>query len=94
MALKLSEKQKMLESQDVRVRLEQVMTLIEGEMEVLQIEKKIRGPTPRKIVATRAWWSGRPSRGAAAGSARLRNVVITPPRPWARADSSRLQQNG
>jgi len=43
MALKLSEKQKVLEMQDVRVRLEQVMTLIEGEMEVLQIEKKIRG---------------------------------------------------
>jgi ATP-dependent Lon protease len=29
--------------QDVRTRLEQVMTLIEGEMEMLQIEKKIRG---------------------------------------------------
>ncbi len=43
MALKLSEKQKMLELQDVRARLEQVMSLIEGEMEVLQIEKKIRG---------------------------------------------------
>jgi len=43
MALKLSEKQKVLEMQDVRARLEQVMTLIEGEMEVLQIEKKIRG---------------------------------------------------
>ncbi|MGH8135277.1 MAG: endopeptidase La [Steroidobacteraceae bacterium] len=43
MALKLSEKQKVLEMQDVRNRLEQVMTLIEGEMEVLQIEKKIRG---------------------------------------------------
>ncbi len=43
MALKLSEKQKVLESQDVRARLEQVMSMIEGEMEVLQIEKKIRG---------------------------------------------------
>ncbi len=43
MALKLSEKQKVLEAQDVRSRLEQVLSLIEGEMEVLQIEKKIRG---------------------------------------------------
>ena len=43
MALKLSEKQKVLEMQDVRARLEQVLTMIEGEMEVLQIEKKIRG---------------------------------------------------
>jgi ATP-dependent Lon protease len=43
MALKLSEKQKVLELQDVRTRLEQVLSLIEGEMEVLQIEKKIRG---------------------------------------------------
>jgi len=43
MALKLSEKQKVLEIQDVRQRLEQVLALIESEMEMLQIEKRIRG---------------------------------------------------
>ncbi len=42
MALKLADKQKVLEIQDVRQRLEHILTLIEGEMEVLQIEKKIR----------------------------------------------------
>ena len=43
MALKLSEKQRVLEIQDVRSRLEQVLGIIEGEIDVLQIEKRIRG---------------------------------------------------
>jgi len=43
MALKLSEKQRILEIQDVRGRLEQVLGIIEGEIDVLQIEKRIRG---------------------------------------------------
>jgi ATP-dependent Lon protease len=42
MSLKLGDKQKVLEIQDVRQRLEHVLALIEGEMEVLQIEKRIR----------------------------------------------------
>jgi ATP-dependent Lon protease len=44
MALKLPEKQKVLEILDVRKRLEHVLVAIEGEMDVLQIEKRIRGP--------------------------------------------------
>ncbi len=43
MSLKLAEKQKVLEMQDVRDRLEHILSLIEGEMDVLQIEKRIRG---------------------------------------------------
>ncbi len=43
MALKLSEKQRVLEIQDVKTRLEQVLGVIEGEIDVLQIEKRIRG---------------------------------------------------
>ncbi|MFO1378497.1 MAG: endopeptidase La [Steroidobacteraceae bacterium] len=43
MSLKLADKQKVLEIQDVRARLEHILALIEGEMEVLQIEKRIRG---------------------------------------------------
>jgi ATP-dependent Lon protease len=43
MSLKLSEKQKVLEILDVRQRLEHVLVAIEGEMDVLQIEKRIRG---------------------------------------------------
>lgn len=43
MALKLSEKQRILEIQDVKTRLEQILGIIEGEIDVLQIEKRIRG---------------------------------------------------
>jgi ATP-dependent Lon protease len=43
MTLKLSEKQQVLEILDVRKRLEHVLVAIEGEMDVLQIEKRIRG---------------------------------------------------
>ena len=43
MSLKLAEKQKVLEILDVRKRLEHMLVAIEGEMDVLQIEKRIRG---------------------------------------------------
>ncbi|MFM1886556.1 MAG: hypothetical protein RL026_1713 [Pseudomonadota bacterium] len=43
MALKLAEKQKILEILDVKQRLEHLLVSIEGEMDVLQIEKRIRG---------------------------------------------------
>jgi ATP-dependent Lon protease len=43
MALKLSDKQRVLEILDVRARLELILVAIEGEMDVLQIEKRIRG---------------------------------------------------
>jgi len=49
MALKLAEKQKVLEIADVRKRLEHVLTQIEGEMEVLQIEKRIRGRVKQQM---------------------------------------------
>ena len=43
MSLKLAEKQKVLEILDVRKRLEHMLVAIGGEMDVLQIEKRIRG---------------------------------------------------
>jgi ATP-dependent Lon protease len=43
MSLKLAEKQKVLEILDVRKRLEHILVAIESEMDVLQIEKRIRG---------------------------------------------------
>ena len=43
MALKLPEKQKVLEILDVKPRLEHILVAIEGEMDMLQIEKRIRG---------------------------------------------------
>jgi ATP-dependent Lon protease len=49
MALKLSEKQRVLEIQDVKSRLEQVLGIIEGEIDVLQIEKRIRGRVKQQM---------------------------------------------
>ena len=49
MALKLSEKQRILEICDVKVRLEQILGIIEGEIDVLQIEKRIRGRVKQQM---------------------------------------------
>ena len=49
MALKLEQKQKVLEMQAVRERLEHVMALIEAEIDMLQIEKRIRGRVKQQM---------------------------------------------
>jgi ATP-dependent Lon protease len=49
MSLKLAEKQKVLEIQDVRKRHEHLLAVIEGEMDVLQIEKRIRGRVKQQM---------------------------------------------
>jgi len=49
MALKIEEKQKILEIADVRQRLEHVMALIEGEIDIMQIEKRIRGRVKQQM---------------------------------------------
>jgi len=49
MSLKLDAKQKVLEIQDVRNRLEHILALIEGEMDTLQIEKRIRGRVKQQM---------------------------------------------
>jgi ATP-dependent Lon protease len=49
MALKLGEKQKILEIRDVKLRLEQILSIIEGEIDVLQIEKRIRGRVKQQM---------------------------------------------
>jgi ATP-dependent Lon protease len=49
MALKLSEKQRILEIQDVKSRLEQILGIIEGEIDVLHIEKRIRGRVKQQM---------------------------------------------
>jgi ATP-dependent Lon protease len=49
MALKLEQKQKVLEIEAVRERLEHVMTLIETEVDMLQIEKRIRGRVKQQM---------------------------------------------
>ncbi len=49
MSLKLSDKQKVLEIVDLRARLEHVLGLIEGEIDVLQIEKRVRGRVKQQM---------------------------------------------
>jgi len=49
MALKLVDKQKVLELNDVKVRLEHVLGLIDGEIDVLRIEKRIRGRVKQQM---------------------------------------------
>ena len=49
MSLKLEEKQKVLETEDVRERLEHIMALIEGELDILQVEKRIRGRVKQQM---------------------------------------------
>jgi ATP-dependent Lon protease len=49
MSLKLEEKQHILEIVELRARLEHVLGLIEGEIDVLQIEKRIRGRVKQQM---------------------------------------------
>ncbi|MGR8931837.1 MAG: endopeptidase La [Gammaproteobacteria bacterium] len=49
MSLKVEEKQKMLEMVDVCKRLENLMTLMEGEVDILEMEKKIRGRVKKQM---------------------------------------------
>jgi ATP-dependent Lon protease len=49
MTLKLSEKQKVLEIGGIRQRLEHVLGLIDGEIDMLRIEKRIRGRVKQQM---------------------------------------------
>ena len=49
MSLKIEEKQKVLEMSDPRKRLEHLMALIEGELDILQVEKRIRGRVKQQM---------------------------------------------
>jgi len=49
MSLKLEEKQKVLEVVGAKARLEHLMLLIEGELDLLQIEKRIRGRVKQQM---------------------------------------------
>jgi ATP-dependent Lon protease len=49
MALKIEEKQRILEIEEVRERLEYLMGLVEGELDVLQIEKRIRSRVKQQM---------------------------------------------
>ena len=49
MSLKLDEKQKVLEVIDLRERVEHLMVLMESEIDILQVEKRIRGRVKRQM---------------------------------------------
>ncbi len=49
MSLKLDEKQKILEIESCRERIERLMGLIEGEIDIMQIEKRIRGRVKQQM---------------------------------------------
>jgi ATP-dependent Lon protease len=49
MSLKLDEKQKILEIQDPRERIEHIMSKIEAEIDLMQIEKRIRGRVKQQM---------------------------------------------
>jgi ATP-dependent Lon protease len=49
MPLKVEEKQRALEIEDVTERLEYLMALMEGEIDLLQVEKKIRGRVKKQM---------------------------------------------
>ncbi|MCP4768505.1 MAG: endopeptidase La [Gammaproteobacteria bacterium] len=49
MSLKLNEKQDILEIQDPRERIEHIMSKIEGEIDLMQIEKRIRGRVKQQM---------------------------------------------
>jgi len=49
MTLKIEEKQQMLEMDDIVQRLESLMTLMEGENDLLELEKRIRGRVKKQM---------------------------------------------
>jgi len=49
MSLKIDEKQAVLEIVDIRERLEQLMAIMESEIDILQVEKRIRGRVKRQM---------------------------------------------
>ncbi len=49
MALRIDEKQQVLEMLDIRERLEHLMTLMESEIDLLQVEKRIRGRVKKQM---------------------------------------------
>ncbi len=49
MSLKIEDKQKILEIGDVRERLEHIMAIMESEIDILEVEKRIRGRVKRQM---------------------------------------------
>ncbi|MDG2417127.1 MAG: LON peptidase substrate-binding domain-containing protein [Pelagibacterales bacterium] len=52
LSIKLSDKQQILESVDLYVRFEKILSFIQSELDVLQVEKKIRGRVKNQMEKT------------------------------------------
>ena len=52
LAVKINEKQKLLETIDITKRLELIYSMMEGEIGVLQVEKRIRNRVKRQMEKT------------------------------------------
>jgi ATP-dependent Lon protease len=52
LVLKISEKQELLETSSILARMERILSFMEGEIGVLQVEKKIRGRVKRQMEKT------------------------------------------
>jgi ATP-dependent Lon protease len=49
LSLKVDEKQQLLESNDIHARVEQLMTFMESEIDILKVEKRIRGRVKKQM---------------------------------------------
>lgn len=49
LSLKVEEKQQLLESNDIHARVEQLMTFMESEIDILKVEKRIRGRVKKQM---------------------------------------------
>ena len=49
LSLKIDEKQRILEMRDIRQRLEHILSVMESEIDLLQVEKRIRGRVKRQM---------------------------------------------
>ncbi|MFP5429773.1 MAG: endopeptidase La [Gammaproteobacteria bacterium] len=49
LSLKVDEKQQLLESNDIHARIEQLMTFMESEIDILKVEKRIRGRVKKQM---------------------------------------------
>jgi len=59
LSIRLEEKQKLLETGSVTERMEKLMVLVEGEIEVLQLEKRIRGRVKTQMEKSQREYSKR-----------------------------------
>ena len=80
LAIKIADKQEILEIATISERLERVYTLMESEISVLQVERKIRSRVKRQMEKTqREYYLERADEGDPEGARRLATSATTSP---------------